>query len=407
MASAQELLQEQSDLPAAQPGEGPKKKGRIKFPKLKKKPPVKRLIALALAAGAVYWMFLRPGGEGPDIQTSYTAAPVTMRDIVVSVSGTGTVTPADSYKVGALVTGEILEAPFAEGDRVEKGALLYRVDPGAAQTALDQAQLNLRQAQLAYHDLAFDDQMYEEDVTDPQYIRHYISDLCDFQTIFQTTQQQVKSFFFNVTMQNHSGYAQGWNNLERTISLPDSLKLADSNAEQYFALARQTDNALRELIGYYSRCDEPTMIVFFGDHQPPLKNAFYERLYGKSLDQRTTEEVMQQYAVPFFIWTNYDLSGAEELQTEDVVISPNYLGVLTAKLAGLPLTGYMNFLDQMYAELPVVTPVGFVSKDGVFLSKKELSDRQQDWLDQYAILNYCGMVDLFDQARPMFCMDEN
>ena len=66
----------------------------------------------------------------------------------------------------------------------------------------------------------------------------------------------------------------------------------------------------------------------------------------------------------------------------------------------------MNFLDQMYAELPVVTPVGFVSKDGVFLSKKELSDRQQDWLDQYAILNYCGMVDLFDQARPMFCMDE-
>lgn len=51
MASAQELLQEQSDLPAAQPGEGPKKKGRIKFPKLKKKPPVKRLIALALAAG--------------------------------------------------------------------------------------------------------------------------------------------------------------------------------------------------------------------------------------------------------------------------------------------------------------------------------------------------------------------
>ena len=67
----------------------------------------------------------------------------------------------------------------------------------------------------------------------------------------------------------------------------------------------------------------------------------------------------------------------------------------------------MNFLDQMYAELPAITPVGFVNRDGDFLSKKELSDQQQDWLDQYAILNYCGMVDLFDQARPMFCMDEN
>ena len=51
--------------------------------------------------------------------------------------------------------------------------------------------------------------------------------------------------------------------------------------------------------------------------------------------------------------------------------------------------------------------MGFVTRDGDFLSKKELSDQQQDWLDQYAILNYCGMVDLFDQARPMFCMDEN
>ena len=68
---------------------------------------------------------------------------------------------------------------------------------------------------------------------------------------------------------------------------------------------------------------------------------------------------MRQYAGPFFIWTNYDLSGAEaDMQTEDVVISPNYLGVLTAQTAGLPLTGYMNFLAQMYQELPGFTPGG-------------------------------------------------
>ena len=84
-------------------------------------------------------------------------------------------------------------------------------------------------------------------------------------------------------MQNHSGYAQGWNNLERTILLPDELKQADSTAEQYMALARESDKALEELIAYYSQCEEPTLIVFFGDHQPPLKNAFYEQLYGKKL----------------------------------------------------------------------------------------------------------------------------
>ena len=254
---------------------------------------------------------------------------------------------------------------------------------------------------LAYDYLDFDRQMYEEDVVDPYYIRHYVSDRSDYEMIFRTTREQEgNTFFFNVTMQNHSGYAQGWNNLERTIDLPDRLARTDSSARQYFALARESDDALRELIGYYSQQDEPTMIVFFGDHQPPLTNSFYEELYGKKLSERTTEEVLQQYAVPFFIWTNYDIQ-----EEQDVVISPNYLGVLTAQLAGLPMTGYMNFLSQLYEELPAVTPVGFVTGDGQYLARSELNEEQRRLLDIYETLNYCGMVDLFDEARPMFCLD--
>ena len=254
---------------------------------------------------------------------------------------------------------------------------------------------------LAYDYLDFDRQMYEEDVVDPYYIRHYVSDRSDYEMIFRTTREQEgDTFFFNVTMQNHSGYAQGWNNLERTIDLPDRLARTDSSARQYFALARESDDALRELIGYYSQQDEPTMIVFFGDHQPPLTNSFYEELYGKKLSERTTEEVLQQYAVPFFIWTNYDIQ-----EEQDVVISPNYLGVLTARLAGLPMTGFMNFLSQLYEELPAVTPVGFVTGDGEYLARSELNEEQRRLLDIYETLNYCGMVDLFDEARPMFCPD--
>ena len=251
---------------------------------------------------------------------------------------------------------------------------------------------------LAYDYLNFHHQMYQEDVIDPQYIRHYISDLSDYQMLFRATQEQDATFLFNVTMQNHSGYAQGWNNLERTIDLPDNLRKADSSAQQYFALVRESDIALEELITYYQSSDEPTLIVFFGDHQPPLTNAFYEQLYGKKLSQRTTEEVMQQYAVPFFIWANYDIE-----EQRDVVISPNYLGVLTAQVAGLPMTGFMNFLSQLYEQLPAITPVGFVAAQGQFVEEEELTQEQQEWLHTYEILNYCGMVDLFDQARPMFC----
>ncbi|MEY8419578.1 LTA synthase family protein [Oscillospiraceae bacterium 44-5] len=253
---------------------------------------------------------------------------------------------------------------------------------------------------LAYQYLSFDRQMYEEDVTDPYMIRSYISDRSDYEMICRSTEEEDFSFFFNVTMQNHSGYAQGWYNLPKAIQLPGNLKAADYSAEQFLDLMRESDKALEELIGYYSQCEEPTLVVFFGDHQPPLANAFYEELYGKKLSERTTEEVMQQYAVPFFLWANYDIE-----ERQDVVISPNFLGVLTAQTAGLPLTGYMEFLSELYEVLPAITPVGFVTADGEFLSRTELSEEEQEWLWRYEVLNYCGMVDLFDEARPMFCVD--
>ena len=253
---------------------------------------------------------------------------------------------------------------------------------------------------LAYQYLDFDRQMYEEDVPDPYLIRSYISDQSDYEMIFRSTEAEDASFFFNVTMQNHSGYAQGWNHLKRTISLPGHLKAADTSAEQFLDLMRESDKALESLITYYSQCEEPTLVVFFGDHQPPLANDFYEELYGKSLSERTTEEVMRQYAVPFFLWANYDIQ-----ERRDVVVSPNFLGVLTAQAAGLPLTGYMEFLSELYEIMPAVTPVGFVTADGSFLTRSELSEEQRDWLWKYEILNYCGMVDLFDEARPMFCVE--
>ncbi|MCF2596974.1 hypothetical protein [Pseudoflavonifractor phocaeensis] len=70
------------------------------------------------------------------------------------------------------------------------------------------------------------------------------------------------------------------------------------------------------------------------------------------------------------------------------------------------MTGFMNFLSQMYEQLPVITPVGFVTADGEFLEREELNAQQQEWIHTYEILNYCGMVDLFDEARPMFCFHE-
>jgi len=54
---------------------------------------------------------------------------VARRTISSTLEGTGTVQPVNSYTVKALVTGDVLSAPFEEGDIIEAGKLLFQCRP--------------------------------------------------------------------------------------------------------------------------------------------------------------------------------------------------------------------------------------------------------------------------------------
>jgi len=253
---------------------------------------------------------------------------------------------------------------------------------------------------IVYDYLDFDTQLYNTDVTVPRYVRRYISDQRDYELLYELTAQAAgkPNFIFNVTMQNHSGYAQGWNNLPRDIVLSDRFSDEDSKIQQYFCLMRTSDNALRQLITHYEQIDEPTLVVFFGDHQPSLSNEFYETLHGKKLSERTTEEILKQYAVPFFLWANYDIP-----EQQNVVISSNFLGMLTAKTAGLPMTGWLNFLSDLHEQIPVITPVGYITSGGeVRATPEQLSPEQQDWLRKYEFLAYTAIKDVSEEHAFFF-----
>ncbi len=134
-------------------------KPKKKFPALrlppKRKKWIRRIAVLAVIALGAYWFVNRSGqGGGVPAMGQYTPDAVQRRDLTSAVSGTGTVTPIDSYFLKPLVTGEVLEAPFEVGDRVEKGQLLYRLDAKDAEMSIAQAELAVRQARKSYDDLA-------------------------------------------------------------------------------------------------------------------------------------------------------------------------------------------------------------------------------------------------------------
>ena len=144
-----------NDAPAGTapaPAEKPeKKKFSLKRLGGKKKRWLKVLIVLLVVAAIVTGCLAKMAGNvNQQLAGSYLVATAQRQDLTVSVSGTAALEPADSYNVTTLLSGDILDAPFEEGDLVTKDTLLFAMDSSDAQDSMDRAQISVQQAQLAY-----------------------------------------------------------------------------------------------------------------------------------------------------------------------------------------------------------------------------------------------------------------
>lgn len=83
-------------------------------------------------------------------------------------------------------------------------------------------------------------------------------------------------FLFNVTMQNHGGYEETHDNFNQEVWLTGELEGKFPKTDQYLSLMKESDEALEYLISYFEECEEPTMIVLFGDHQPSVEDEFFD-----------------------------------------------------------------------------------------------------------------------------------
>lgn len=147
----EQLLEPQSDNRMEETAEKRRLKLRnpLKGLRGKKKRWLLLLVVIALAGGAVTVRLLSKPQTASAV-TSYQEEEISQRDIVNSLSSSGTLQPADSYTVSTLVSGEILSDTFEEGDLVEEGQLLYTLDSSDASTSQSQARNSYAQAQKSY-----------------------------------------------------------------------------------------------------------------------------------------------------------------------------------------------------------------------------------------------------------------
>ena len=111
----------------------------------------KWLVPVVCIAALGGWFVLRPGkAQDTNVDINYVQVSPSKRDVSNTLSGTGTLNPANTYTVKSLVDGKILTSNIEEGDKVGEGDVLYTIDSSDASTNLEKASIALQQAQRSY-----------------------------------------------------------------------------------------------------------------------------------------------------------------------------------------------------------------------------------------------------------------
>ncbi len=97
------------------------------------------LIVFAVVAKSQGWI-------GKSNAVEVELAEVQRRSIVETVIASGKIQPETEVKISSEVSGEIIELPVVEGQEVQKGDLLIRINPDLYQSAVNRAQASLNSA---------------------------------------------------------------------------------------------------------------------------------------------------------------------------------------------------------------------------------------------------------------------
>lgn len=143
--------------------------------------------------------------------------------------------------------------------------------------------------------------------------------------------------------------------------------------------------------------DEPTIVVFFGDHQPGFADWLFEETFDKPVEGASLEEVQARYRTPYFIWANAAARGKygdalTRIENADVT-SLNYLSSLLLDATGLPRDSRALYRSALRQALPAVNLNGYRDAEGTWhwfgeTVETDAQQKAEDALKSYAIVQY-------------------
>jgi len=198
-------------------------------------------------------------------------------------------------------------------------------------------------------------------------------------TIEALDRSKERDFIHVVSTEAHMPYEQ----LEESKflkkgTLPDETR---KYLNGYTEKMNSVDKELGRLVESLKNRDEPTILVFFGDHYPSFGNN--EQVYGADgtniANNRNGnyEDFLNTHDMPYFIWRS------DGNESQDLDLSPNQLGAISLEMAGVQGNTITAILDKMRSQGDSVIPYNQWQKQ-MGTHTKEMKDLQ---LIQYDLLH--------------------
>ena len=236
---------------------------------------------------------------------------------------------------------------------------------------------------IAYDFLGISDQIWRDAFMEEDYIGYHVSDeafLREFEEkLTESFMAEEPVFAMGVTIQNHQFYE--YENIDET---PEKARVKNDITDKtmeaisvYMYGLRDTSEMVYQLANYLDTVNEPTILVFWGDHLPNLGNEYesYQELGLAVNGGGNIEENLNSLSTPYLLWANDAYCAENDFNAQiealdlpkDNYISAVYLSNLIYEMLGF--TGqdaYFDYLTTARRMLPVMSYGNYYLPDGTY-----------------------------------------
>lgn len=199
---------------------------------------------------------------------------------------------------------------------------------------------------VVYNNLGFDTftslEFLANGSTNPSVIKASKDDIfpSEIKKILKSTDE--KDFIFGITAQLHGNYEETYNAFENGITAHGGFKKeVEGQINDYVNEIKSIDNVIKDIVKSVEEVDEPTIIIFYSDHLPPL-NYSDTNISGSS-----------KFEVPYVVWDNIGLEKDDENMDLNKLLSKymNLSGIEGNYLNKLHTMQYDSETNEKYQDL--------------------------------------------------------